>query len=213
VDYHPAYPYSVFLGPKGAQFNLPQMYWGAIGVSVKEIYRRTYNYGTLYGKPIYPLGQTYGGVKADDIDRFRRYAQLYGATGVSWWSWQASPQYAWRTLKRPLPALPADHQPKPPATPTLSRGARGDYIIWAQQHLADGGYDVSVNGVFDRATSRAVSDFQTVNGLDVTAKLDPPTWSALLGAHDARATRWSAKGKRPATAELPAVRNELRAIR
>src|SRR3954468_20102 len=34
IDYHPAYPFSVFLGPGGAQFDLPQMYWRAIGTSV-----------------------------------------------------------------------------------------------------------------------------------------------------------------------------------
>ncbi|MGI9082088.1 MAG: hypothetical protein ACR2FZ_07410, partial [Thermoleophilaceae bacterium] len=34
VHYHPAFPYSVFLGPGGAQFNVPQMYWRAIGTSV-----------------------------------------------------------------------------------------------------------------------------------------------------------------------------------
>src|SRR5436305_7879366 len=27
VSYHPSEPYSVFLGPGGAQFNAPQMYW------------------------------------------------------------------------------------------------------------------------------------------------------------------------------------------
>ena len=31
VSYHPTFPYSVFLGPGGAQFNLPQMYWKDIG--------------------------------------------------------------------------------------------------------------------------------------------------------------------------------------
>ena len=31
VDYHPAFPYSVFLGRGGAQFDLPQMYWHDIG--------------------------------------------------------------------------------------------------------------------------------------------------------------------------------------
>src|SRR5581483_4607346 len=34
VSYHGTFPYSVFLGPGGAQFNLPQMYWKDIGVSV-----------------------------------------------------------------------------------------------------------------------------------------------------------------------------------
>src|SRR5215210_7632269 len=74
VDYHPAYPYSVFLGPYGAQFNLPQMYWHDIGTSVPGVYTRTYNYGTLYRRPIYPLGQTYGGVSKRDVVRFRRYS-------------------------------------------------------------------------------------------------------------------------------------------
>jgi hypothetical protein len=31
VYYHTSFPYSVFLGPNGAQFNAPQMYWKAIG--------------------------------------------------------------------------------------------------------------------------------------------------------------------------------------
>ena len=41
VDYHPAYPFSVFLGPGGAQFDVPQMYWKAIGTSVDAIYAHT----------------------------------------------------------------------------------------------------------------------------------------------------------------------------
>ena len=36
VDYHPAFPYSVFLGPGGATINQPQMYWKAIGTSVGD---------------------------------------------------------------------------------------------------------------------------------------------------------------------------------
>ncbi len=36
VDYHPALPYSVFLGPGGARYNLPQLYWHTIGVTVGE---------------------------------------------------------------------------------------------------------------------------------------------------------------------------------
>ena len=27
ADYHPTFPYSVFLGTGGAQYNLPQIYW------------------------------------------------------------------------------------------------------------------------------------------------------------------------------------------
>ena len=32
VDYHPGLPYSVFLGPGGVRYNLPQLYWHTIGV-------------------------------------------------------------------------------------------------------------------------------------------------------------------------------------
>jgi hypothetical protein len=33
VDYHPSFPYSVFLGPEGATVNQPQMYWRAPSTS------------------------------------------------------------------------------------------------------------------------------------------------------------------------------------
>ena len=36
IDYHLSFPYSVFLGPNGAQYNLPQMYWADIGTTVSD---------------------------------------------------------------------------------------------------------------------------------------------------------------------------------
>ncbi len=54
VHYHPAYPYSVFLGPGGAEFNLPQVYWKAIGDSVDRALATTYTYNRVYGRPICP---------------------------------------------------------------------------------------------------------------------------------------------------------------
>ena len=56
---HPSFPYSVFLGPNGAQFNAPQMYWKDIGNSVDTAYANTYISNRVYGRAIYPLGQTY----------------------------------------------------------------------------------------------------------------------------------------------------------
>ena len=64
VSYHASEPYSVFLGPGGAQYNAPQMYWHDIGVSVDTVYANTYIANRIYGRPIYPLGQTYGGVSS-----------------------------------------------------------------------------------------------------------------------------------------------------
>ena len=48
VDYHPGFPYSVFLGPGGAQYNTPQMYWMDIGTSVNTVYAHTYAYNRVY---------------------------------------------------------------------------------------------------------------------------------------------------------------------
>ena len=63
VDYHECVPYSVFLGPGGAQYNVPQIYWHAIGDSPDNAYAHTFIQNRIYGRPIAPLGQLYGGVK------------------------------------------------------------------------------------------------------------------------------------------------------
>ncbi len=52
VDYHPAFPYSVFLGPGGAQYDVPQMYWRDIGVSPTAVFAHTYAFNLPYGRPI-----------------------------------------------------------------------------------------------------------------------------------------------------------------
>src|SRR6202030_2570971 len=81
VSYHPSLPYSVFLGPGGAQYNAPQMYWKAIGTSVDTVYANTYIANRIYARPISPLGQTYESVSSSDLLRFREEAVDYGATG------------------------------------------------------------------------------------------------------------------------------------
>ena len=218
VDYHPAFPYSVFLGPDGAQFNLPQMYWRAIGTSVSQVFSHTYAYNALYARPIYPLGQTYGGTPRREVIRFRQTAQLYGATGVSWWSWQSTPGSGWSGLAAPLRALTAGVLPAPPAK-TLARGARGDLVVWAQQHLRGAGQAVRVNGVMDSRTVRAVRSLQAARLLPVTGAIDPATWNVLL-AQPAAKVRWrrGATGVSaaragveppPLSARMPARHDEL----
>ena len=75
VDYHPRLPYSVFLGPGGAQANLPQVYWKAIGGSVDAVSAKTVANNRIYGTPIAPLGQSY------DAPTGRRPAPLPRAVG------------------------------------------------------------------------------------------------------------------------------------
>jgi hypothetical protein len=206
VDYHPGYPFSVFLGPGGAQFNIPQMYWKAIGVSVDEVFSHTYLYNSLYGRPIAPLGQTYASPKSSELNRFRELSTAYGAPGVSWWSWQSTSAGAWRALGRELAPLTAVAQALPPLAPTLSRGARGDVVVWAQQHLLAAAQNVIVNGSYDTRTVRAVKAFQLASGLPETGTLDVATWQLLLARPPAAVT-WRAGSKSglpdaPASAKL-----------
>jgi peptidoglycan hydrolase-like protein with peptidoglycan-binding domain len=202
VDYHPAYPFSVFFGPGGAQFNVPQMYWKAIGVSVDQVFAHTYLYNGLYGRPIAPLGQTYEGPKSSELNRFRELAAAYGAPGVSWWSWQSTSSGAWRALGRELTPLTIPAQSLPPVAPTLAKGARGDVVVWAQEHLLAAAQTVTVNGRFDTATKRAVKAFQLASALPVTGILDVTTWQQLL-AREPVAVTWRT-GSKSGSPVLPA---------
>jgi hypothetical protein len=76
VDYHPAFPYSVFLGPGGAQYNAPQMYWKDIGTTTDAVFAHTYAYNLIYGRPIFPLGQVYSNPPAPDLPLPRALARI-----------------------------------------------------------------------------------------------------------------------------------------
>ena len=52
VDYHPALPFSVFLGPGGAQYNVPQLYWKDIGTTVDNGFIHTWVWNRIYQRPI-----------------------------------------------------------------------------------------------------------------------------------------------------------------
>ena len=80
----------MFLGPGGAQANLPQVYWKDIGGTVDAVCGHTLAHNRIYGVPIAPIGQTYGNPPPEDIARFRSLWAAYGSAGLSWWSWQAT---------------------------------------------------------------------------------------------------------------------------
>ncbi|MFL5782184.1 MAG: peptidoglycan-binding protein [Thermoleophilaceae bacterium] len=213
VDYHPAFPFSVFFGPGGAQYNLPQAYWRDIGGSVDEILDHTYLWNLPYGKPIRPLGQLYQGPSRKEIMRFRKYSRAEGAPGVSWWDWQEASLKEWRAVGDPMSAF---SHPVETGYATLAKGDEGDLVLWAQMHLDAAGESTPLDGEFGSGTKRAVRDFQTSAGLSSTGKVDSTTWTALLGYSLKRGKRLSKASARrtydvtPRSARLPAKRYEIR---
>ena len=178
VANHPAFPYSVFLGPGGAQFDMPQMYWREVGGGLGAVYGRTYTDNRIYRRPIYPLGQTFGSPAAAEIELFRGLAVRYGAPGIAWWD------YAWSTAEGAWPAVsgPYAQAVAPPlGYPVLRRGSSGDEVLWMQEHLAAAFPSQPTTGLFGPLTLHLLRAFQARDRLAVTGTTDPGTWRALLG--------------------------------
>jgi hypothetical protein len=190
VDYHARLPYSVFLGPNGAQVNLPQVYWKEIGDSVDAASAHTLAHNRIYGTAIAPLGQSYNSPPPEDVSRFRSIWAGYGAGGISWWSWQATGDPAWAALG------PAGVAPIPfvdPGWPALSKGNKGDEVVWLQEHLASYDPSVTVTSTFDDPTDAAIRRLQTERGFEVTGTTDPLTWAAVL-TFALQPVDWTARG-------------------
>lgn len=196
VDYHPGFPYSVFLGPGGAQYNAPQMYWADIGVSVDDVFAHTYMFNRIYQRTIAPLGQVSGSPRLSQIQRFRQLSRAYGAPGLSWWDWQEASAAEWRALSRPIGTL----QGFSPAASvaSLGKGAQGDVVVWAQEHLVSAGYPVTIDGAFGPGTRAAVVRFQRAHSLPAIGLIGPATWQALLRYRPVN-VRWTKSGARTAT--------------
>jgi peptidoglycan hydrolase-like protein with peptidoglycan-binding domain len=202
VDYHPAFPYSVFLGRGGAQYNVPQMYWKDIGVSVNSVYAHTFLFNRPYNRPISPLGQVYNNPPTWQIEHFRQLQRYYSPrTGVSWWDWQQASAKAWFAISKPTGPLPGFTAV--PGMAALGKGALGDMVVWAQEHLVSAGDPVTVDGAFGPKTFAAVESFQLAHGLPETGLVDTDTWNALL--HYAPAyVRWRLPAKRKGKAAVVA---------
>lgn len=206
VDYHPSFPYSVFLGPEGATFNQPQMYWKAIGTSVRAVYEHTYLFNRLWGHPVYPIGQTYESPGRAQVLRFRRFAASYGGLAPSWWDWQETDSRTWNTLGTTTAGAVVGYQPVVDH-PILKRGSRGDLVVWAQEHLVgSGAAQLPVTGIFSKLTYSAVRSFQVAHGLPASGTIETATWSALLAAAEPVRPRWSARRGTGASRAIPASR-------
>jgi len=191
VSLHPSFPYSVFLGPNGAQFNAPQMYWKAIGTSVDTVYANTWIANRIYSRPIFPLGQTYEGVTPTELLRFREEASDYGAPGLSFWDWQETPASLWSTLATPLAPLTSV---LPNTTlPELKNGSKGDQVLWLQEHLATAVPSQETTGKFASETQANLIAFQGAHGIPASGVTDAATWAALLALAPV-AVDWTGSG-------------------
>jgi hypothetical protein len=223
VDYHPSFPYSVFFGAEGATVDQPQMYWKAIGTSVRAVFEHTYLFNRLWGRPVYSLGQTYGGAGRTDIVRFRRFAASYGGLAPSWWDWQETSSSGWSALGASIAGSVVGYQPVD-SQPLLKWGSRGDLVVWAQEHLqAAVQPQLPVSGIFGRQTRAAVRTFQASKGLSVDGAIGTETWNSLLTFDPVR-PRWAGRRakrgggatasralppRRPPSASLPAKAYEI----
>ena len=192
VDYHPTFPYSVFLGRNGAQYNLPQMYWQDIGTTVDGVYAHTFEFNELYQRPIYPLGQLYDSPPATSVRRFRSVGLAYRAAGVSWWDWQSAGNRQFSAIA--APAGPLKGYVANTTVASLARGAVGDLVVLAQEHLWNTPERVTIDGDFGANTQKAVRAFQATHDLPVTGVITPQTWNDLLGVTLPN-VRWVTHGK------------------
>jgi hypothetical protein len=222
VDFHPSFPYSVFLGPGGAQFNVPQMYWRDIGTTTDAVYSHTWVYNSPYQRPIAPLGEVAGDPPPAQIVRFRQLRRAYHAPPTSWWVWQSATARGWNALSATVPDLKTVTPQS--GMPTLAYRVsgtigQGDLVVWAQEHLYSAGYRITIDGAFGPGTRAAVQQFQTAHALPVTGRVDTATWAALL-RYPAAAVTWTSKGATaasadglelapPRSARLPALRYEI----
>jgi hypothetical protein len=207
VDYHPSFPYSVFLGPHGAQVNVPQMYWKDIGTTVVNVYAHTYEWNELYQRPIAPLGQLYDNPPLNEIRRFRSISRYYHAPGVSWWDWQSAGTRQWDAMSQGAGGIPGFVAQR--EVVSVGQGSQGDWVVWAQEHLITAGYKVTIDGDYGPSTTAAAEKFQAARGLPVTGTLDAETWGALLRYHVAAVTWVKRKGKLQAEAASAGTRVEV----
>jgi len=184
---HPKFPYSVFLGPGGFDYDLPLMYWRDLGLSVSAAYARILPENALYGRPILPVGQLYGEPAAGELRQFRRLGNSYGLAGTSFFDLDAATPAGLGALGVPAGAS----RPRRTVVPaTIRPGADGDEVDWAQELLNAAGAKLPVGGFYGPQTARAVGSFQRHHRLPVSGVLGPATWRSLLRLH-AREPSWA----------------------
>lgn len=183
VHLHRGFPYSVFLGRRGAQVSMPQIYWKLLGADTIRAFAATWPLNAIYGRALRPIGQAFGRPGRAAMLRFRRLAQQHGAAGVSWWVWQHARGPEWSAVGAPVTVLQRSVAAPASAAPaTLRPWQSGDPVRWLQLKLREHGYAAPLTARFDAPTRTALLAFKQAKLLVPLPVVDPPTWAALLGA-------------------------------
>ena len=173
VDYHPSFPYSVFLGPGGAQYNVPQMYWRDIGTSVAAVFAHTYSFNRIYQRPIFPLGQLYSN-PPPGADRAVSGARprLRRRRRLSWWDWQSASAKAWSAMSLPIDD-PARTSLPTRRWPSSAAARRATSSSGPRSISSPPGYPVKISGEFKYRTYTRSSPSRPSTASRPTARSDP----------------------------------------
>ena len=202
IDYHPAFPYSVFLGPDGAQYNVPQMYWRTSAPRPTPSSRTPTPTTSSTGARSSRSARCTATRRPARSFASGELSRAYGAGGLSWWDWQEATQSGWTAISRPAGTLPGYVPYKIMAD--VGDGAQGDLVVWAQEHLVSAGYPIAISGDFGYHTLLDVEQFQTAHGLTADGIIGPETWGALLRYRPANVT-WITSGQQQSATVTPAL--------
>lgn len=95
--------------------------------------------------------------------------------------------------------------------PTLRRGSRGDEVVYLQELLNAErfGVEISVDGIFGRATEALVKTFQEDRGLTVDGVVGPLTWAALEYNDDTEDGQEEAPSEEPSASPAMTIEQRL----
>ena len=84
-------------------------------------------------------------------------------------------------MEPPCHAADPAHQRHPEyLLPELSSGAKGDQVLWMQEHLASAIPAQATTGYFGSETTTNLESFQTAHAIPASGVTEAATWAALL---------------------------------
>ena len=153
---------------------------------IQEYLRILYRDGDI-GTSVIPDG-VYDSQTRQAVMQFQALAGL-PATGIvdylTWIALEASASLSEEERRKSEPIYPFERQLD---GGVLSENEVSDLVFIVQLMLNElVAYNLerlTLNGVFDSATRRAIEDFQRVNGLEPNGIIDKKTWNALAAAYN-----------------------------